>query len=145
MRMRNWIDQLNPFRPVETVSAHCDLMCGVYNPAQARIEAESVHEIAKKYQDSDDEVFRTRCIHIKEQRADLAKHHIWVLWTDYFKPPHVEEYPQLHDLVWRATKAAGDAKKSMDPADGQKLLDLIDEIAEIFWKTKGGKPEWMTS
>ena len=145
MRMRNWIDQLNPFRPVEAVSAHCDLMCGVYNPAQARIEAESVHEIAKKYQDSDDEVFRTRCIHIKEQRADLAKHHIWVLWTDYFKPPHVEEYPQLHDLVWRATKAAGDAKKSMDPADGQKLLDLIDEIADIFWKTKGGKPDWMTS
>ncbi len=70
MRMRNWIDQLNPFRPVETVSAHCDLMCGVYNPAQARIEAESVHEIAKKYQDSDDETFRIRCIHIKEQRAD---------------------------------------------------------------------------
>ncbi len=145
MRMRNWIDQLNPFRPVERVSAHCDLMCGVYNPAQARIEAESVHEIAKKYQDSDDEVFRTRCIDIKEQRADLAKHHLWVLWTDYFKPPHVEEYPQLHDLFWRATKAAGDAKKSMDPADGQKLLDLIDEIADIFWKTKGGKPDWMTS
>ena len=119
-------------------------MCGVYNPAQARIEAESVHEIAKKYQDSDDDVFRARCIHIKEQRADLAKHHIWVLWTDYFKPPHVEEYPELHDLVWRATKAAGDAKKSMDPADGQKLLDLIDEIADIFWKTKGGKPDWMT-
>ena len=145
MRMRNWIDQLNPFRPVETVSAHCDLMCGVYNPAQARIEAESVHEIAKKYQDSDDETFRIRCIHIKEQRADLAKHHLWVLWTDYFKPPHVEEYPELHDLFWRATKAAGDAKKSMDPADGQKLLDLIDEISEIFWKTKGGKPDWMTS
>ena len=135
----------NPFRRVETVSAHCDLMCGVYNPAQARIEAESVHEIAKKYQDSDDDVFRARCIHIKEQRADLAKHHIWVLWTDYFKPPHVEEYPELHDLVWRATKAAGDAKKSMDPADGQKLLDLIDEIADIFWQTKGGKPDWMTS
>ncbi len=145
MRIRNWIDQVNPFRPVEAVSAHCDLMCGVYNPAQARIEAESVMKAAEKYQDSDDEVFRARAIQIKEERAELAKHHIWVLWTDYFKPPHLEEYPELHDLVWRATKAAGDAKKTVDPADGQKLIDLIDEIAEIFWKTKGGKPDWMTS
>ena len=145
MRNRNWIDQLNPFRPVEAVSAHCDLMCGVYNPAQARIEAESVQKAAEKYQDSDDEIFRQRAVQIKEERADLVKHHLWVLWTDYFKPPHLEEYPELHDLFWRATKAAGDAKKTVDPADGQKLIDLIDEISEIFWKTKGGKPDWMTS
>jgi nickel superoxide dismutase len=145
MRFRNLIDALNPVREIETVAAHCDLMCGVYNPAQARIEAESCLEIAKKYQDSDDEVFRDRCILIKEERADLVKHHLWVLWTDYFKPPHLEEYPQLHDLFWRATKAAGDAKKTMDPAASQAVLDLIDEISEIFWATKGGKPDWMTS
>ena len=145
MRIRNWIDALNPFRRVDHVSAHCDLMCGVYNPAQARIEAESVLKSIEKYHDSDDEVFRQRAIHIKEQRADLVKHHLWVLWTDYFKPPHLEEYPELHEKFWNATKAAGDAKKTMDTADAQKLLDLIDEISDIFWKTKGGKPEWMTS
>jgi nickel superoxide dismutase len=111
-------------------------MCGVYNPAQARIEAESVKAIAEKYQASDDEVFRQRAVFIKEQRAEMAKHHLWVLWTDYFKPPHLERFPQLHDLVWRATKKAGDAKKSMDPAVGQDLLDLIAEIAEIFAETK---------
>lgn len=116
--------------------AHCDLMCGVYNPAQARIEAESVLEIMKKYQASDDEVFRTRALIIKEHRAQLAKEHLWVLWTDYFKPPHVERFPNLHDLFWRATKAAGDAKKSVDPADGETLLALIDEIADIFQQTK---------
>lgn len=118
------------------VYAHCDLMCGVYDPAQARIEAASVKAIAEKYQASDDEVFKQRCVILKEQRAQLAKEHLWVLWTDYFKPEHVKEFPEIHDLFWRATKAAGDAKKSMDPADGQKLLDLIDEIAEIFAKTK---------
>ena len=73
---------------------------------------------------------------LEMQRAQLAKEHLWVLWTDYFKPPHVEQFPQLHDLFWRATKAAGDAKKSNDEADAQKLLDLIDEIAEIFAETK---------
>ncbi len=144
-RLTRALRALDPLREVETVSAHCDLMCGVYNPAQARIEAESVYKAAQKYQDSDDEIFRQRAVQIKEQRAELAKEHLWVLWTDYFKEQHVEQYPQLHDLFWRATKAAGDAKKSVDPSDGQKLLDLIDEISEIFWETKGGKPDWMTS
>ena len=116
--------------------AHCDLMCGVYNPAQARIEAESVLEIMKKYQASDDEVFRTRCLIIKEHRAQLAKEHLWVLWSDYFKPPHVERFPHLHDLFWRATKQAGQTRHTMDAGDQQKLLELIDEIDGIFQKTK---------
>jgi nickel superoxide dismutase len=145
MRVTTLLRALNPIRPVRTVDAHCDLMCGVYNPAQARIEAESVHEIAKKYQDSDDETFRQRCVIIKEERAELVKHHLSVLWTDYFKPNHLEEYPDLHEKFWLAIKAAGDAKKTMDPAAGADLLTKIDEIADIFWATKGGKPDWMTS
>jgi nickel superoxide dismutase len=123
-------------KPRRVAHAHCDLMCGVYDPAQARIEAESVKAIAEKYQASDDAVFRQRCVLIKEQRAEMVKHHLWVLWTDYFKPPHVEQFPQLHDLFWRAAKKAGDAKKSMDPVVGQELLDLIAEIAEICAATK---------
>ena len=113
------------FSAVEA-TAHCDLPCGVYDPAQARIEAESVKAIQEKYQGNEDPVFRTRAILIKEQRAELVKHHLWVLWTDYFKPPHFEKYPQLHELFNKATKQAGAAggKGSMDPAEGQKLLDL---------------------
>ncbi len=145
MRLRDVLTELNPFRPIETVSAHCDLFCGVYYPEQARIEAESVKACSEKYHASDDEVFRARCISIKEERAELTKHHLWVLWTDYFKPPHLEEYPELHEMFWKATKLAGDAKKSMDPQVGQDLLDAIDEIAVIFWKTKGGKADWLTN
>ena len=33
---------------IQEVSAHCDLPCGVYDPAQARIEAESVKKIIVK-------------------------------------------------------------------------------------------------
>jgi nickel superoxide dismutase len=80
------------FSFIKPVHAHCDLPCGVYDPAQARIEAESVHEIMKKY-DALDEANKIRAIFIKEQRAELVKHHLWVLWTDYFKPPHLEKYP----------------------------------------------------
>src|SRR4051794_34874149 len=74
------------FAPTIDVSAHCDLPCGVYDPAQARIEAESVKAIIQKALDSDDPDFRTRAVLIKEQRSELVKHHLWVLWTDYFKP-----------------------------------------------------------
>jgi nickel superoxide dismutase len=127
---------IDRFSPPERVHAHCDLPCGVYDPAQARIEAESVKAIQEKYGASDDEAFKTRALAIKEERADLTKHHLWVLWTDYFKPPHLEKYPELHQLFWDATKAAGATKSSVDPASGQKLLDLIAQIDTIFWETK---------
>ncbi len=119
-----------------TVSAHCDLPCGVYDPAQARIEAESVKAVQEKYQANDDFDYRVRALIIKEQRAELAKHHVTVLWSDYFKAPHFEKYPQLHGLVNDTLKALSAAKASNDPATGQKALDLIAEIDRIFWETK---------
>src|SRR3954449_10911079 len=123
------------FTPRTVASAHCDLPCGVYDPAQARIEAESIKAIAEKYQQNTDPEFRTRAIIIKEQRAELVKHHLWVLWTDYFKAPHFEKYPQLHTLFNEATKLAGasGAKGSADPSTAEELLAKIDEIAKIFW------------
>ena len=126
--------------PKTTAFAHCDLPCGVYDPAQARIEAESVKAICEKYQQNDDPDFRARALQIKEERSELVKHHLWVLWTDYFKPPHFEKYPQLHQLFNEATKlaGAGGTKGSTDPATADALLAKIDEIAKIFWETKQG-------
>lgn len=128
------------FAPTLEVSAHCDLPCGVYDPAQARIEAESIKKIIEKVEGekAGDADFRVRAIMIKEQRAELVKHHLWVLWTDYFKPPHFEKYPQLHTLVNEATKLAGASgtKGALDMAKADELLAKIDEIAEIFWETK---------
>ncbi len=124
--------------PRTTVHAHCDLPCGVYDPAQARIEAQSVKAIIEKYHASDDEVFKARAVSIKEERSDLVKHHLWVLWTDYFKAPHFEKYPQLNGLFNEATKlaGAGGTKGSLDVAVADQLLAKIDEIADIFWETK---------
>ncbi len=122
--------------PGRTVHAHCDLPCGIYDPAQARIEAESVKACQEKYQGSEDAEFRARAVTIKEERATMVKEHLWVLWTDYFKPEHLEKYPNLHELFWTATKEAGAAKKSNDPAQGQQLLDAVDEVAKVFWDSK---------
>ena len=121
---------------LKPVYAHCDLPCGVYDPAQARIEAESVLKIQEKYTDGLHDEDKLRAIFIKEQRADLVKQHLWVLWSDYFKPEHLERHPDLHDLIWRATKQASACKRSTDPVEGKKLLELIDEVAQVFAATK---------
>jgi nickel superoxide dismutase len=131
--------KISSLLPATKVYAHCDLPCGVYDPSQARIEAESILAICSKYQDNDDFVFRTRSIIIKEERAELVKRHLWVLLTDYFKPEHLSAHPNLHDLLWRATKQAGEAKHHTDIETAQKLLDLIAEIAVIFNETKSAK------
>jgi len=54
-----------------------------------------------------------------------------VLWTDCFKPPHFEKYPQLHTLFNEATKLAGASgtKGSADPAAaGSKRPELSGAI-----------------
>ncbi|HQF03665.1 MAG TPA: superoxide dismutase, Ni [Phycicoccus sp.] len=131
-------DMFDRLLRITDVSAHCDLPCGVYDPAQARIEAESIKAVCKKVADSDDADFRVRAAIIKEQRSELVKHHLWVLWTDYFKPPHFEKFPELHTLVNEATKLAGASgtKGSFDESVADELLAKIDRIAEIFAETK---------
>src|SRR3712207_5883123 len=120
-----------------TVHAHCDVPCGIYDPEQARIEAESCLKIMEKYESNDDPLFRQRCVMIKEERADLAKHHISVLWSDYFKPDHLEAFPEVHGICWQALKQCSAVKRSLDKAEARKLLDLIDQIDEM-WKKTGG-------
>jgi nickel superoxide dismutase len=124
--------------PKTTARAHCDLPCGVYDPEQARIEAESCYKIIEKMGANSDPAFTTRAIAIKEERAELAKHHLDVLWPDYFKPEHLDKVPNLHDLFWNATKQVSKVKASTDIADAKKLLDLINEI-DAAWKATGGE------
>ena len=124
--------------PTTAVRAHCDLPCGVYEPEQARIEAESVYKIIEKMGANSDAAFTTRAIHIKEERADLVKHHLDVLWHDYFKPEHIEKVPNLHELFWNANKQVSKVKASTDIADAKRLLELIDEV-DAAWKATGGE------
>jgi nickel superoxide dismutase len=126
------------FAPKTVAHAHCDLPCGVYDPEQARIEAESVYRIIEKYAANEDPTFRTRAIAIKEKQADLVKHHLDTLWHDYFKPEHLEAVPNLHELLWSATKQVSKVKASTNIDDAKKLLELIDEV-DAAWKITGGE------
>jgi nickel superoxide dismutase len=123
--------------PTVVARGHCDLPCGIYDPEQARIEAESCYKIIEKYGANEDTTYRTRCIAIKEERAELVKHHLDVLWHDYFKPEHLEKVPNLHDLFWQTSKQVSKVKASTDIADAKKLLELIDQV-DAAWKATGG-------
>ena len=127
----------SPRRSKSTPTATCP--AASTTPPRPASRPSPSRRIIEKVADNDDPDFRTRAILIKEQRSELVKHHLWVLWTDYFKPPHFEKYPQLHTLVNEATKLAGATGTKGEPRRRQvadELLAKIDEIAEIFWETK---------
>ena len=123
------------FKLVKEVYAHCDLPCGVYDPIQAKVEALSLKAILEKY-DGLDEHGKMRAVVIKEERAEMVKHHLMVLWADYFKEEHLAKYPNLHNLFWKTIKQASSVKQHLDVANADKLLEQIDEISKIFAETK---------
>ena len=100
-------------RQVTVAHAHCDLYCGVYDPAQAKIEAISVMKIAQKAQESDDEHFKARAV-IPEGASGRRGQ----TPSDGSCGPIssrlniANNSPNLDDLFWRAIHQAGDAKKS---------------------------------
>src|SRR2546425_542338 len=59
------------------------------------------------------------------------------LWGDYFKPEHLKTFPELHDLVWKALKTASKARQEINLQAAEDLLKATNDIASIFWKTKG--------
>lgn len=120
---------------IKPVYAHCDLPCGVYDPNQALIEAKSLKAILEKYSNLD-EHNKIRAIHIKEERSELVKHHLMVLWADYFKPEHLEKYPDLHDLFWKTIKLASKVKQNLEVSYADDLILNIQKISQIFYETK---------
>ena len=131
--------------------AHCDGPCGVYDPASARIAAEAVLSMTKKLLDAgpattlDEQNTQSRYITIKEEQAHIAKEELLILWTDYFKPPHLEQYPDLHTTFWNAAKLCSAVKVEVSETHAAELMDAIRNIHEIFWSVKGRDVPWYTA
>jgi len=135
-----------------TASAHCDGPCGVYDPASARIAAEAVLSMTKKILaiDPDDRSHAvmnslSRYITIKEEQAQLAKTDLLILWTDYFKPQHLEQHPDLHDIFWQAAKLCSAVKVEVSVEKAEELMEVIKKIHTIFWATKGREVAYYTA
>ncbi len=137
--------------------AHCDGPCGIYDPASARINAEAVLSMTKKlialkmptsfnqiailtYQNT-----LSRYVSIKEEQAQKCKEELLILWTDYFKPQHLEKFPDLHNIFWNTAKLCSAVKVEVSLKSAEELLDAVKKIHEIFWTTKEREVKWETA
>ena len=142
---------------IETAEAHCDAPCGIYDSASARLGAESVLSMTKKILDlkapdggdasatANYHNTLARYIMVKEEQARIAKEELLILWTDYFKPVHLEQYPNLHDTFWKAAKLCSACKVEVSLEHATELLDAVKEIHGIFWATKNRDVAWYTA
>tara|TARA_B100000575_G_scaffold98611_1_gene78660 strand:+ start:4132 stop:4560 length:429 start_codon:yes stop_codon:yes gene_type:complete len=136
------------------VNAHCDGPCGVYDPASARIAAEAVLSMTKKMldlkapdSDSMGHYVNTmsRYASIKEQEAQKCKDEVLVLWTDFFKPEHLNTHENLHELFWNTAKLCSACKVELSLEHANDLLDHVQKIHDLFWNVKGRKIDWYTA
>lgn len=129
--------------------AHCDIPCGIYDPTPAKIAAKTVarmvdqiEEISTPADINDTKAHAvyiqtlTRRIKTKEDHAELCKHELQILWSDFFKPEHLEKYPNLHNIFWKALKLASKIKQDSHKEDAISLCETVDEIAQMFYEAK---------
>ena len=138
--------------PPSVALAHCDIPCGIYDPHMAQVAAltvirmvQLIQGLAKPGDGASKDEWDTYTMQVsrysatKEEHARLCEHEIIILWTDYFRPEHVEKHTNLHDLVWRTCKLTSTVKQQVNMDAAQQLLAGTQQIAEIFWDTKGVK------
>jgi len=121
--------------------AHCDIPCGIYDPAAAKTAADTVAKMVEKIQgfSGTDEASRNnfvRSVAVKEEHAQICKRELLILWTDYFKPEHLEKHPNLHETFWKAAKLCSKNKQNVDAKAAADLVAAVKEISDIFWATK---------
>lgn len=135
--------------------AHCDGPCGVYDPASARVAAEAVQSMTKKMlgltapSAEDGPAMAaylntmSRYAAIKEEEAQTCKDELLVLWTDFFKPHHLEAHPDLHTTFWMAAKLCSACKVEVSEQHAQELMDAVEAIHALFWSVKGREVSWV--
>lgn len=142
-------------KALPSAEAHCDGPCGIYDPASARITGEAVRSMTKKIlaltpPDPSDAGAMARYLNtlsryvaIKEEQAEHTKRDLLILWTDYFKPQHLADHPDLHTIFWKAAKLCSACKVEVSAQHADELMEAIEKIHEIFWATKGRKVDWV--
>jgi len=129
---------------VKSVSAHCDVPCGIYDPITAQLATLSVIRFIDQINELDgkeltlaDQAKLSRLVAEKETHAAKVKEEVRIMWGDYFKAPQFEACPGTNELVHKIMLAGSKCKQNIDRAAGEELLALVNEFAESFWKTKG--------
>lgn len=128
----------------EEAKAHCDIPCGIYDPITAQIAALTVVRMidlindleAKGLSGKEHQNSLSRYVAVKEEHAEKAKHEIRVIWGDYIKAPHVEQYPELHTLTHKIMQLGSKSRQTVDREAAVEFVEAVNQFAEIFWATK---------
>ena len=143
MFLLRFIDRV--FKP-HIAYAHCDVPCGIYEAEPSLTAAETVVKMVEKIQalstknpTIDDRNTFVRCVKTKEEHAELCKREILILWSDFFKSEHLEKWPDLHDLVWKAAKLCSENKRTVSAQKAQELMKAVKEIGSILEQAQGSK------
>ena len=131
--------------PTAVAYAHCDVPCGIYDPKPAQIAAATVLKMIEKIESLPkdenqwtltDRANFVRYVWTKEEHGRKCKEDLLVLWTDYFKPEHLEQFPDLHTKFWQTAKLCSKAKQEVNREAAENLVKAVEEIADIFQQTK---------
>lgn len=130
--------------PLAHVYAHCDIPCKIYDPYTAQVAAHTVIRMTQMLNEAEampDDIVRehhiARLTKVKEDQAEIVKHEIRVIWGDYFKDEQMQKAPEVSNLVHNILMCASKTKQEINPKESKKLLSLVQEFAEAFYKTKG--------
>lgn len=127
---------------LKTAYAHCDIPCGIYETDTMMHSAETCRRMIQKISELGNldnlEKHNTmiRSVMNKERHAQKVKDELYILWSDYFKPEHLEAYPNLHDQLWKAAKQASTVKQTISMEETEKLIAMVHEVAHLFADTK---------
>lgn len=127
---------------LKTAYAHCDIPCGIYETDTMMHSAETCRRMIQRIEELGEldsiEKHNTfvRSVMNKEKHAQKVKRELYILWSDYFKPEHVEKYPDLHDQLWKATKQASTVKQTVSMEEAEKLIAMVHDVAHLFADTK---------
>ena len=132
--------------PEKQAYAHCDIPCGIYDPYVAQRAAHTVIRMTqlltelKRESETKAEHDVARLTHVKEEHSNLLEEELDTLRNDYFKEEHFREYPNLNDLFIKTLKSSTKARQGIDMEAADETLKGVQEIAEIFYKTKNVEP-----
>ena len=127
---------------LKTAYAHCDIPCGIYETDTMMHSAETCRRMIQKIEglvelDSiEKHNSLIRSVMNKEKHAQKVKREIYILWSDYFKPEHLEKYPDLHERLWRVAKQASVVKQTVSMEETEKLVTMVHDIAHLFADSK---------
>jgi nickel superoxide dismutase len=129
---------------IKPVYAHCDFPCGIYDTNALTQAAATCLRMIEKIEGlpedmgekSADHNNYIRAVLIKEKHAQLCKDQLYMLWSDYFKPEHLEKFPNLHETIWQAAKQCGKVKQTVSREEAEKLVHMVADIAKMFAESK---------